>query len=644
MGMKSGRGMFARCSTWRLCAAVAFAAVSGALSSAFGAIDGQQRLQIPVIAGEIPIQQIIWRPRQGTSDVVHFDPRGCPIVEDSVANMFNSITQGSEITLQAGMVVNEGFGSSFIVPDPNPGTPENEAFPIEVTLVEFFVGTPATGIGAPIQMGYRIELWDGEPGVPGSFVAFSVTSGDPTAEPGVPPDVSLQRVTGVEPCNDINVLLGGAPASAGKVQFFVDDPDPTERMFIQGLSGTGRFTLMVYMTRAHTPGSTACTTLSPCNNAFFATEGTTVAGVSNPATPTFLTRNWLYGINCGSTACSDYKRFSELPTGLFGCRPSRDVLQQVQYRTSSCAAAPTGACCFPVGTCQIRTQSDCTTNAGSWQGQDTVCEPNNCPQPMGACCTNGQCSVTTNALCTAGGGTYQGTGTACTSVNCPTPTGACCTTTGGCAIVTQSQCVGLGGEYIGNNIACGPSNTCPKGACCLPNGSCQANVSQPACAAQGGVFQGVGTSCASVTCPQPDGACCSTTGSCVIVQQDLCVLFGGTWQGPMTACQASTCSDPVGACCNGANCSITTESQCAGTFLGADSLCLGWPSNPITCCPANISQSDGVDLADLLMFLESWLPALGTTTPGILADWNGDSVIDIADLLAFLEQWLPGCF
>ncbi len=601
-------------------------------------------LPIPVVAQNIQTQQIIWRPTAGTSEVTNFGPRGCPIVQDSVANNFDGVNQGSEITLQAGMVVGEAFGSSFIVPDPVPATPENEAFPIEVTFLEFFAGTPATGIGAPIEMGYRIEIWDGEPGVAGSFVAFSAQSSDPNVDPGAPPDITIQRVTGVPACNDINVLLGGAPASAVKVQFAVDDPDPTERMIVQGTSGTGRFTLLVYMTRANVPGATACTTLSPCNNGFFATEGTTVNGVSNPATPSFLTRNWLFGINCGTAACSGFKRFSELPTGLFGCRPSRDVLQQVQYTTSGCAAAPTGACCAASGTCSILTSAACSANGSAWQGEATVCVPNNCPQPMGACCTAGQCSVTSSALCSSGGGTYQGNGSTCGGVTCPVPMGACCTTSGGCALVTAAQCSGLGGTFIGNNIACGPGATCPLGACCLADGSCSANISQPACTAQGGTFQGVGVACAAVSCPQPSGACCSSTGACVSIDQALCGLFGGTWQGPFSACEPDPCAVVMGACCTGASCTVVLADDCSGSFQGPNSSCAGWPSNPITCCRANVNQLNGVDLLDLLDFVNSWSGNLGTNAPGSLADWTGNDAVDLLDLLGFLSEWTNGCF
>lgn len=54
------------------------------------------------------------------------------------------------------------------------------------------------------------------------------------------------------------------------------------------------------------------------------------------------------------------------------------------------------------------------------------------------------------------------------------------------------------------------------------------------------------------------------------------------------------------------------------------------------------ANRDGlIDLSDLLVFLDFWLPALGSNNPGSFADWNGDGVIDLADLLAFLDDWLP---
>ncbi len=76
---------------------------------------------------------------------------------------------------------------------------------------------------------------------------------------------------------------------------------------------------------------------------------------------------------------------------------------------------PTGACCFADGYCQILTVSGCAGLGGTYQGDNTTCDPNPCPPPlMGACCfpTNG-CLELTQSFCTANGGTYQGNDTVC---------------------------------------------------------------------------------------------------------------------------------------------------------------------------------------------------------------------------------------
>jgi hypothetical protein len=41
----------------------------------------------------------------------------------------------------------------------------------------------------------------------------------------------------------------------------------------------------------------------------------------------------------------------------------------------------TGACCLPGGVCRILNQIDCGNSAGTYQGDNTVCDPNPCPQP-----------------------------------------------------------------------------------------------------------------------------------------------------------------------------------------------------------------------------------------------------------------------
>jgi hypothetical protein len=78
----------------------------------------------------------------------------------------------------------------------------------------------------------------------------------------------------------------------------------------------------------------------------------------------------------------------------------------------------TGACCYTDGSCTVQTSTACTTAGGMYQGNGTVCAPNPCPQPTGACCVGDECSITTAADCL---GNYLGDDTICVSNLC------CCT-------------------------------------------------------------------------------------------------------------------------------------------------------------------------------------------------------------------------
>jgi hypothetical protein len=127
---------------------------------------------------------------------------------------------------------------------------------------------------------------------------------------------------------------------------------------------------------------------------------------------------------------------------------------------------PMGACCFPDGSCQVTTEANCQ---GTWQGMGTVCDPNPCPQPTGACCfQDGSCQITTQADCQ---GAWQGMGTVCDPNPCSQPMGACCFPDGSCQVTTEANCQGT---WQGMGTDCDP-NLCPPPPPCLitvtsPNG------------------------------------------------------------------------------------------------------------------------------------------------------------------------------
>ena len=54
--------------------------------------------------------------------------------------------------------------------------------------------------------------------------------------------------------------------------------------------------------------------------------------------------------------------------------PTRRPRLQVTY-----VASPSGACCLPDGSCEIRTEEACTTQGGTYQGDATDCVGVECP-------------------------------------------------------------------------------------------------------------------------------------------------------------------------------------------------------------------------------------------------------------------------
>ncbi len=249
----------------------------------------------------------------------------------------------------------------------------------------------------------------------------------------------------------------------------------------------------------------------------------------------------------------------------------------------SCDGTETGACCYTDGSCLVQTADDCSAAGGTYEGNDTVCDPNPCPQPEGACClADGSCVIRTIALCNASAGTYQGDGTDCDPNPCPQPTGACCYEDGSCLVQTEADCIAAGGAYEGNDTVCDP-NPCPQptGACCYEDGSCLVQT-EADCIAAGGAYEGDDTVCNPNPCPQPTGACCYEDGSCLVQTEADCIAAGGAYEGNDTVCDPNPCPQPTGACCyEDGSCLVQTEADCiaaGGAYEGDDTVC-----NPNPC-------------------------------------------------------------
>jgi hypothetical protein len=604
---------------------------------------------------QIKTQRVTWPVRGGSNHV----PRGtCDQVKASLASGFDNLDVGSEITLQAGMVEQEGFGQTYIVPDPDPTTPQNEAFPIEVNLIEVIAATIASVSGSdgqPIQIGYTIEVYDGEP-INGNTPIFSVEStNDPQNNPDLPLDLAIDRVPGstCQPCN-----ASALQASVAKLQFSVDPGAAVaDRIIVPGndqVNGvaTGRFTVLFYLRKmADTTPYGACTfgitndcgPLNRCNNGFMATESNS-SGALN-----FASRNWAIFRSCGQFACAGgLWRFSDLSSGggvSSSCRPSRDTLLQVSYTPSVCTIVASGACCTSAGVCSISTAAACISG---YQGNGSVCAPNPCAQPStGGCCVNGSCSVQTESACVGAGGVYQGTNISCANVTCGSSGGACCSTESSfCFNLSAAECAG-NGIYQGNGTTCSASFQCPTGACCSASGTCTGPVSPVQCSQAGGTFKGTGTTCGPSTCPPASGACCLSTGACVNTQQSVCSGFGNTMFMAGATCTPNPCSQP-GVCCRGTTCAIgVTQAGCTApsgvgakyTTAGASSGCNAGNNAKTPCCYADFDKLNGANLDDVFIYLNAWFAG----SPYCKIAGDGSATPSLDDIFQYINIWFAGC-
>ncbi len=89
---------------------------------------------------------------------------------------------------------------------------------------------------------------------------------------------------------------------------------------------------------------------------------------------------------------------------------------------TACGACSLGACCLPDGTCLVNLEIECADLGGTFEGADTTCDPNPCPQPTGACCVGTSCVPNQlEADCTGFGGTWQGAFSTCDPDPCAGP-------------------------------------------------------------------------------------------------------------------------------------------------------------------------------------------------------------------------------
>lgn len=580
----------------RQCAATVVFAVSCAAVSAGEIIE--TRVDLP----HVPKFNVVMTPIPLEGDGSGGgEPRGtCPQQQRTYVNpnLFN----GGTYNLQGGLVETEIAAVSYLQPAGD--------FPFRIDTMEFILGTQAATVQTVTQ--YTVIVWEGSPNNGNQIFEFSSD------------DLILPHAR-----------IG--PGTAGlNIQVSIDPNDPEQ--IIVSNNGSNRFSIGIRIDHHNNPPTATCSCgfgnlpavccpPQSTTNAFPATDTDGLASAAN---------NWLF-----ARACPGATGFCTLsPNGWFNFTasgmPTGDWVIRATLTPFFCAGF--GRCCNPSnGNCTITTESDCQIGGGNWGGEGTSCTPNQCPQPMGACCRiNGTCSenVILNSCLGVGESFFQNL--TCAQVQCQQPEGACCTNISEvpCLSVDQETCASVyGGHFKGPFTEC-VSGAC-LGGCCFGEGNTNClQVTKPDCTAQlAGQFEGVGATCNGFTCPQ--GACCLPSGACTFGTAIDCQTQGGNYQNGVS-CASANCPQPTGACClSNGGCLVLLQAQC-GIISGAN-----WAGPGTNCatgctpsCPpadGDLNNDDSVNGLDVQVFSTALVNG-GTPSQVCAGDFNGSSALDLGDI------------
>jgi spore coat protein A len=168
------------------------------------------------------------------------------------------------------------------------------------------------------------------------------------------------------------------------------------------------------------------------------TPWATPGGDPGPASATALvgSGNGNQGVWSGPVMASDVQGWLDNPASNFGWLlvgdesrnstarrfSSREGAQPSTLQIDFTPRGDVFACCFSDGSCTVTDTTSCTGQDGTPNTDTTSCEPNICPQPVGACCNlDESCSNTVDRLsCELAGGVFQGGGSSCSqgAVDC----------------------------------------------------------------------------------------------------------------------------------------------------------------------------------------------------------------------------------
>jgi len=105
----------------------------------------------------------------------------------------------------------------------------------------------------------------------------------------------------------------------------------------------------------------------------------------------------------------------------FNSRSNPDSTRRPLLTVTFTPPVPTGACCAADGSCSV-VASPGASCSGAYQGNGSLCTPNPCPPPTGACCLptpTATCSELTEAGCSAQSGSFHGALSQCAATECP---------------------------------------------------------------------------------------------------------------------------------------------------------------------------------------------------------------------------------
>lgn len=284
-----------------------------------------------------------------------------------------------------------------------------------------------------------------------------------------------------------------------------------------------------------------------------------------------------------------------------------------QFADVDCpGVTPTGACCYPNGSCNMTTSASCSGGGGTYRGDNVTCAQANCAgATTGACCgPQDECAMLTAQGCASAFGAYQGDGVTCEQANCP---GRCDPICDYCWTDTPVE-GGCDQEWEGDGLCdCGcqfvDPDCGPRGACCLPlDGNCAPLTEETCRFYAGGLFHGVDVLCGAVDCDRCGPGCLW----CWIdtVAEHRCDPAWESDEECDCGCQFADPDCAKGVCgnlvCEESGTSCNADCKDLREIAAFQNCFAPGQGTPEACYPYIYTSPAGIDLLDYASFISFW--------------------------------------